>query len=384
MIERVSLKNYKSIVECSVALRPLTVIVGRNGSGKSNFIDSLHFVSDALASSLEFAIRTRGGIRAVAHKTGRGVLSLEIVFRPASSYVATFTVSLIRGVVSTETLTIKTAAGEPVASYRRKGRVVEGEVGGRPLDVSPTVLPDRLALVALSGAAPFREPFDALVAMRFYRLDPEAMREVRDPDEGDVLASDGANIASVWRRLQKSSPTVARRLTSYLAAITPGMVRIHHKSLGPKEALHFHQAVRGSTQLLFYASSMSDGTLRALGALVASRPGNGLRAAPGALVMLEEPETALHPAAVAALMDALHEASGKTQIIVTSHSADVLDQIDFESDALLVTDLWDGVTTIGEINEASREAIRRHLYTAGDLLRMDQLQPGSRGAPISK
>ncbi|HVR37935.1 MAG TPA: AAA family ATPase, partial [Thermoanaerobaculia bacterium] len=45
-IERVSLMNYKSIAHCDVELRPLTVVVGRNGSGKSNFIDSLHFVAD--------------------------------------------------------------------------------------------------------------------------------------------------------------------------------------------------------------------------------------------------------------------------------------------------------------------------------------------------
>ena len=100
--------------------------------------------------------------------------------------------------------------------------------------------------------------------------------------------------------------------------------------------------------------------------------------------MIEEPETALHPAAVAALMDGLHESSAKTQIIVTSHSADVLDQVDFERDALLVTELRDGTTSIGEINESSREAIRRHLYTAGDLLRMDQLVPKLTGQPVSE
>lgn len=55
-IENVSLTNYKSIGDVSVTLRPLTVIVGRNGSGKSNFLDSLHFVAEALLTTLGQAI----------------------------------------------------------------------------------------------------------------------------------------------------------------------------------------------------------------------------------------------------------------------------------------------------------------------------------------
>ena len=47
-IRRVVLKNYKSIAACDVQLHPLMFLVGRNGAGKSNFLDSLRFVADAL------------------------------------------------------------------------------------------------------------------------------------------------------------------------------------------------------------------------------------------------------------------------------------------------------------------------------------------------
>ena len=60
-ITRVGLRNYKSIAACDVELRPLTFLVGPNGAGKSNFLDSLRFVADALDSSLDHAIRNRGG-----------------------------------------------------------------------------------------------------------------------------------------------------------------------------------------------------------------------------------------------------------------------------------------------------------------------------------
>src|SRR5579862_5856784 len=69
-LTRIDLKNYKSIGECSLALRPLTFLVGPNGAGKSNFLDSLRFVADALRTSLDHALRERGGIKEVRRRSG--------------------------------------------------------------------------------------------------------------------------------------------------------------------------------------------------------------------------------------------------------------------------------------------------------------------------
>ena len=373
-VERVTLVNYKSVASCDVALGPLTVVVGRNGSGKSNFLDSLSFVADALQTSLEQAIRSRSGIKAITNRLGGPRLVLGISLRFADGRKARYQLELDRGRVREEGLTIVTRDGAPLADFLRTGLRVSARSNGERLKLLPRVLHDRLALVTLSGLPEFRDAFDALVSMHFYRLNPEVMRELQDPDEGAVLRSDGSNIASVWRRLQKH-PTVLRRLLSYLTVIVPEIKSIHPVVLGPKETLHFHQAsAAGKRDLMFHASNMSDGTLRALGTLVAVRRGNGARA-PSMLVGIEEPETALHPGAIAALMDALHEASLTTQIVVTSHSPDVLDHVDIETDALLVTELMHGVTTIQGVDGASCQAIRRHLYTPGDLLRMGQLQP---------
>jgi predicted ATPase len=69
LISRVVLKNYKSIARCDVRLRPLIFLVGPNGSGKSNFLDGLRFVSDALNTSLDHALRDRGGIQEVRRRS---------------------------------------------------------------------------------------------------------------------------------------------------------------------------------------------------------------------------------------------------------------------------------------------------------------------------
>ncbi|MCP4658876.1 MAG: AAA family ATPase, partial [bacterium] len=81
-ISRVRLKQYRSIAACDVALGPLTVLVGPNGSGKSNFLDALALIADALQNSLEQALRSRGGIGVVQHRSARasGPVELAVEF----------------------------------------------------------------------------------------------------------------------------------------------------------------------------------------------------------------------------------------------------------------------------------------------------------------
>ena len=70
LLARVALRNYKSIAACDVRPAQLTFLVGANGCGKSNFLDALRFVADALRSSLEHALRDRGGINEVRRRSG--------------------------------------------------------------------------------------------------------------------------------------------------------------------------------------------------------------------------------------------------------------------------------------------------------------------------
>src|SRR5690349_21102208 len=68
-IRRVRIRNYRSIAYCDVELKPLTVLVGRNGSGKSNFVDAILFVKDALRDGFSEALGKpgRGGFQSLRH-----------------------------------------------------------------------------------------------------------------------------------------------------------------------------------------------------------------------------------------------------------------------------------------------------------------------------
>jgi predicted ATPase len=157
-----------------------------------------------------------------------------------------------------------------------------------------------------------------------------------------------------------------------LSTIVPDVVGVDDDDPGPWETLRFRKRVPGEYR--FYASAMSDGPLRVLGILVAvAQLADGTN--PVRLMGIEEPETALHPAASAALMDALKEAAVTGQVIVTTQSPDLLDRVEFDSDRVLVAEMRDGATVIGPASRAVREAVEEHLCSAGELLRMDQFQP---------
>jgi predicted ATPase len=93
------------------------------------------------------------------------------------------------------------------------------------------------------------------------------------------------------------------------------------------------------------------------------------------LVAIEEPETALHPAAMHALVDALDEATLRTQILLTTHSAEMLNNRTIQPKNVRVVQMIDGRTVIGPVDEASVEIIRLKLNTLGGLERENQLEP---------
>jgi predicted ATPase len=173
-------------------------------------------------------------------------------------------------------------------------------------------------------------------------------------------------------------------IEEYLERVVPGISGVDAKQIGPKETLEIQQAVRGAKNpRQFFAASMSDGTLRALGVLVALFQHDGVANGKRRLIGIEEPEAALHPAAAGVLTDGLRDAAEYSQVLVTSHSPDLLDDDDIPEGAILAVVSEDGETRIGPLDGAARSVLKDHLYTAGELLRMNQLQPDPETSRLS-
>lgn len=382
-LTRVRLRHYRSIASADVELGKLLVLVGPNGSGKSNFLDALRLTSEALQSSLDQALRGRGGMAEVLRRSASNPthFAIELEFRGDGLHGAYgFEVAAVRGGgfrVSREHCDVwfDISSGEGDRPADARFSVVFGELEFSTEPVMPPVTGQRLYLVVAAGLQAFRPVFDGLAAITVVNLNPDVMRQPQAPDAGELLHRDGANIASVLDRLERSDHGSAdkARIEEYLQLIVPGLHGVSRSDLGNWETIQFIQDVPGAkSPWNFSALSVSDGTLRALGVLMALFAGDG-----GTLstVGIEEPESALHPAAAGVLLDALRDASDRRQVIVTSHSPDLLDRHDFTLPELRAVRSVDGETVIGPLDQAGSMALREDLYTPGELLRIDQLLP---------
>jgi predicted ATPase len=376
LLTRVSIRNYKSIAQADVQLGAFTILVGRNGSGKSNFLDALHVVTDGLQDSLGFSLRKRGGFNEIrtrgTRENGKIAFRLEISFpdRRLAIYTLEIAGEPFGSVeIHLERLDILSASGSIIAHYEVKG----GKVRDASVPNMPPAFPDRIYLVNAAGFGEFRFVYDFLVAMGFYNIAPEPIRTPQRPDGGGLLRGDGSNIASVIKRLRAAQPETMDRINQYMEVIVPGILGVENEAIQDYETLLFSQKVKGFP-MQFNAARMSDGTLRVLAILVAAAQLSNAKT-PVSLVGIEEPEAALHPAAAAALMDALQERASRTQILITSHSPDLLDYEELGTENLLAVTSTEGMTKIAPIDRASLNAIKKHLFTPGELLKLDQLEP---------
>lgn len=387
-ITRVVLENYKSIAHCDVSLRPLSFLVGPNGAGKSNFLDALQFVKDVLLNGFQTSIANRGGIEELlCHAPGavtrgqsrRLAIGLDLQLTEKATAHFSFTLHALSPggyrVEREECKVYQSVAGDTPVFYQIENGKLQTSTKDAPL---PVMIPDRLYLQSASGQVPFQPVYQALTRMRTYHIDPAALRTPRAFASTDDLAEDGSNLASVLWQLARTNRPLFDRIRRYLEAILPGLHGIEVQQVSSFLVPFFRIASADGKQTTdFPIASMSDGTLRALAILVALLQGASSTNGGGSLLLLEEPEMALHPGATRVLLDAMREASERMQVLVTTHSADLLDQKEIGDEEILAVVSEDGITRIGSVNEAARSAIHDHLFTAGELLRTGALTPAN-------
>ncbi|MET8948574.1 AAA family ATPase [Streptomyces sp. NPDC004542] len=385
-ITRVRVENYKSIAHCDVALGRFTVLLGLNAAGKSNFLDALRFVRDALAQGPAEAVAARGGWEEVLRRVPEPATSCTIGLEfhlPATTPDGETWVGWYEITLAPPT---PTRAGRDAGSGVRIKREfcemrhpgAKGETGTELFVVRDRAGTGRrqsvLELPRVSDTEPFGELHGTLTEMFFYSPDLANLRKANPntPTAG-ALGEDGGDLGPALAALGDEE---RQRISQYLGVIVPGVVDV-----GPTDpsadyiAARINFAIDGETEPhVFRAESMSEGTIRAIGLLTALFQPEA-REGWIPLVAVEEPELALHPLAAGALYDALTEASEHVQILATTQSAELFDRKEADLSAIRVVAAEHGVTVIGEVDPVSRSIVADGLATTAELLRSDQLRP---------
>lgn len=218
---------------------------------------------------------------------------------------------------------------------------------------APEVYPEIAKVAAYLEGFRIYRPWD-------FGPDASIRRSCRPDERDDRLKADLSNLPARIARLNRS-PKLKRRLTEAVQTVAPGFNDI---IVDPDDGRLRILLTEGQRNVS--ASRLSDGTLRflCLAAILLS-PSDG-----ASLIAIEEPELGLHPDMFPTLCDLLNEASAETQLVITTHSTQLVDALTDQAGSVLVCEKPEGTS---EIRRLEQSEINRWQSFG----RLGQLRPAS-------
>lgn len=380
MLTRLEVDHYKSINHLDIQLGPVALFVGVNGSGKSNVIDAIRLIRDAVWHGLDRAISDRHGIDSVRQWSPFRPYHVSLKAHVENSLghgSLGFTLSSARGtyLVRREegAWQFNDPSAPPSASYTRDedGRVRIDVAGDERQELRVRAELREELFLGQSEARRFRILAIALRDFEAYSIFPNTLRTPQKPSSDQQMSSSGDNLTSIFKMLTRSSRKdhvrSRRDIVEAMQKVMPQLENIRIQTLGGLMVPTFRVAEEDGRSHDFNVSQISDGTLRILGLLTALhqpyRP---------EVIAMEEPEQTVNPGIAGLIADTIREVGRTSQVLVTTHSPDLLDRFE-DPEIVLAVSLKKGVTTVGKISSHQRDAVRDRLFSLGELLSVEGL-----------
>lgn len=372
MFRRIRIQNYRSIRDVTVELGPVTVLVGRSGTGKTNFVSGIRFLRDVLSGNLQQADRQdpKSLLPAADPKAS---LSFDVEFE-------------IPGHDDSFLYSVVFPPGNPTAphvqEFLRHGsdelfsQNVDFEPNGGLRDIkwiTPPSLttppkPGQLALGRLPGLEKVVMAYSVLTSGIGVYSFPFSVLRSSSNNGAAGLSDDAQNYLATLQSLITSINEANNRkqIAVALSRLNPSVTSIDLNSLQkPTSAVVGHRL--GDKTLVMDLAQESDGFRRFYAHLLAL-----YQLPPKQLLVFEEPENGIYPGALSLLSDEFKAAaeSNRGQILLTTHSPRLLDH--FDADDIRVVELDEDLQTqIGPLAHEQRDSIEEDLLSAGELLTVD-------------
>lgn len=371
MIRSIEVSNFRSLgPDTRIDLENLTIFVGQNGAGKSNIIDLFKFLSDAMKIGLEGAITKRNGIKSLRRwSNGRPFnINIKISIVEDSGYKATYSFS-----IGGHTKHEYSVAHESASIYDPDFGNVSYDVIQQKWQknipgINPTLSPLSLALPLIAGDKRFSKLESVLRNMNIYNIFPDTLRLPQKYDPQKPMDEHGSNWTSILK--DQEAGTWKDELIVALNKLTGDIDDIKIDQLTSFLLARFRHGEAGESKKpkWFDATQESDGTLRMAGIITALLQQPHLP-----IIGIEEPELTIHPGAIEIIYDYLVEASYRSQVIVTTHSPELLDQIKDAQQIRVVTKDSE-CTKITHIADDQKAAVRKGLLSLGEIHRTEGLR----------
>jgi AAA15 family ATPase/GTPase len=365
MINHIKIKNFRSL-DVDVELEPVTVLVGRSGTGKSNFVDAIRFLRDCL---LHQRVNFRNTNISPIIREKNSLLEYEISFN-VSQLSGVFTYSIKFNFDQSFSF------GEPVQIQEEK-LSFENEVlfhhANHQWIVPPGITPTNyesgtICLTSIKGIQKISVATIALSeGIGCYDFPESVCREstdIRDTTNG--LFDNGKNINAIFGELQHNLTRLPswNHINESMHFLNDSIQTIDQQSGRSGEILVTH--CFGDHSVILELARESEGCRRFFAYLLAFH-----QSPPKQTMIFEEPEKGLYPAAFAILADEMKNCpkSGQGQIILTTHSPDLLNSFDPQS--LRVVVMEKGTTHIGLVAPDQMQSLQEYLLKPGELLTVD-------------
>ena len=368
-LDWITVEGFKSIKRIErLALEPINIVIGSNGSGKSNLIGVFSFLREIRSGRLrEYVIRA-GGADKILHFGSRitPALMMHISFG---------------GEINQYEIRLTTASGDELSPLEEAVYFWDKNRYEQPYGeglVARSSGEAGISTTTTSRIARYvREHLDSWRVYHFHDTSSTSpIKKTADVDDNRFLRHDGGNLAAFLYFLHQKhedSYDLIRRTVRLVAPFLDDF-RLRPQALN-EDKIRLEWQHLGS-DAYFDASSLSDGTLRFIVLATLLLQPASLRPS---VILLDEPELGLHPYAVTMLAALVKQASAETQVVFATQSTLLLDH--FQPEDVLVADRVDGGTQLTRLDGGALEEWLQD-YSLGQLWEKNHFggRPGGSGA----
>ena len=348
MITRIEIKGYKSIKEQDVSLTPLNILIGGNGVGKSNFISIFSLVRTVYEQNLADYVIRKGGADSFLYfgKKNTQEIFFDFYFGNETKSKNRFILTLANRQDSLYIKSIDTAFKTSYWHFQNHEQsVAESDFKNN-----------------FRGQAYYvNDRFKEFEVYHFHDTsDDSPMKGFSNIDDDIFLKKDGSNIASFLYFLKNRHPKHFTRIEKTIKSIAPFFDGFILEPSGRNEnQIKLKWKEVGSYDAYFDAYNLSDGTLRfiCLATLL-------MQPKPPKTIIIDEPELGLHPVAINKLASLMRKVAGKTQLIVSTQSINLIDN--FEPNDIIVADRKNNETVFNRLNNEELDSWLED-YSLGDV-----------------
>jgi predicted ATPase len=314
MIDYIKIEGFKSIKQMELELKPINVLLGSNGSGKSNFLSFFNLLRAIFNRELQhFVMKEKAdnlfyfGRKTTAYLGGKVIFSKD--GNSNNAYI--FRLSPTRD-------------GELFIDKEGSGYNVLREDEEKNYLFSHTKWES-----TINSKVSYRDAYlaDYLAGVQTYHFhdtsDTSFLRKASAAEDNTFLKSDGRNLAAFLFKLKEKHPVVYNRILKMVQSVAPfihDFIVEPSESKGRENSIELRWIDRNDLNTNFSVYHFSDGTLRFIAlATVLLQP------EPPSVIIIDEPELGLHPLAIAKLAAMIRVASKKSQIIISTQSVTLVD-----------------------------------------------------------